>query len=319
MARIAWKIVSGPYHICTQGNRELKPCVINRKEKRKQRVSYKRTAFTDYLVIGLGAFMIAFAIKNIYDPMGLVTGGISGIAIILKAKLDIPLWATNTVLNIPLFIFSVKSLGWTFVKRTIFATAALSVFLGAIPYYPFLHEDMLLTALFGGVITGIGTGLLLLCHATTGGTDTMAVLFQRKMRHISIAQILQILDGIVVIAGISVFGITCACYAVIAVICLGKVSDSIVAGVHYSKVAYVISDQKEKIASVIMERLERGVTDIKATGMYTGDRKDILFCVVSPKEIVEVKEIAAAIDPRAFIIVTDAREVRGEGFSAHEV
>lgn len=260
---------------------------------------------------------MAFAIKNIYDPAGLVTGGVSGIAIILKAAFGIPLWATNTVLNIPLFLFSVKILGWRFVKRTIYATMALSVFLGVIPYYPFLADDILLTALFGGVITGIGTGMLLLCHATTGGTDTMAVLFQRKMRHYSIAQILQVLDGLVVVAGVSIFGITCACYAVIAVICLGKVSDGIVEGVHYSKIAYIISDKKEEIAGVIMDKLERGVTEFRATGMYTGDRKDVLFCVVSPKEIVEVKEIAAEIDPKAFIIVTDAKEVRGEGFQEH--
>lgn len=279
----------------------------------------KRKLARDYALITIGTFLIAFAIKNIYDPMGLVTGGVSGIAVILKEVIGIPLWVTNTVLNIPLFIFSVKILGWTFVKRTVYATALLSVFLGIIPFCPFIDHDILLTALFGGVITGVGTGMLLLCHATTGGTDTVAVLLHKSLlRHISIAILLQVLDGIIVIAGISTFGIVCAAYAVIAVFCLGKVSDGIVAGVHYSKIAYVISDKKDEIAAEIMSRLERGVTDICATGMYTGDRKDILFCVVSPKEIVEVKEIAAEIDPRAFVIITDAREVRGEGFSEHE-
>lgn len=280
---------------------------------------HRRKELTDYILITLGTFLVAFAIKNIYDPRGLVTGGVSGVAIILKEKLDIPLWVTNTGLNIPLFFFSVKMLGWVFVKRTVYSTALLSLFLGLIPYYPFIQNDLLLTALFGGVITGIGTGILLLCHATTGGTDTVAVLLHKKrLRHISIAQILQVLDGIVVAAGISVFGILCACYAVIAVICVGRVSDGIVEGVHYSKIAYIISDKKEEIANAIMERLGRGVTGIRATGMYTGKRKDILFCVVSPKEIVEVKEIAASIDSRAFIIITDAKEVRGEGFAEHE-
>ena len=282
-------------------------------------MSGKSKIIKDYLLITAGTFLVAFAIKNIYDPMGLVTGGVSGIAIILKEILDVPLWVTNTVMNIPLFLFSVKILGWTFVKRTVYATAVLSVFLGVIPYHPFVEHDFLLTAVFGGVITGLGTGLLLLCHATTGGTDTVAVLLnKRALRHVSIAVLLQVLDGIIVAAGIPVSGIVCAAYAVIAVFCLGKVSDGIVAGVHYSKIAYVISDRKDEIAKVIMDRLGRGVTDIRATGMYTGARKDILFCVVSPKEIVEVKEIAAAIDPRAFIIITDAKEVRGEGFAEHE-
>ncbi|MEY8338162.1 YitT family protein [Lachnospiraceae bacterium 62-35] len=279
----------------------------------------KRTVLTDYGLITLGALLSAFAIKNIYDPMGLVTGGVSGIAIILKEKLAIPLWVTNTALNVPLFVCSVRSLGWAFVKRTLYATTALSVFLGILPVYPFFSDDLLLTALFGGVITGIGTGLLLLCHATTGGTDTMAVLFHKRMRHISIAQILQVLDGMVVIMGVSVFGIVCAGYAVMAVLSMGKVSDWIVAGIHYSRLAYIISDKREEIAAVIMDKLGRGMTDIRATGMYTGDRKDILFCAVSPKEIIEVKEITAAIDPRAFIIITDAREVRGEGFMEHEI
>lgn len=279
----------------------------------------KRKIARDYLLITIGTFLIAFAIKNIYDPMGLVTGGVSGIAVILKEIADVPLWVTNTVLNIPLFIFSVKILGWVFVKRTVYATALLSVFLGIIPYSPFIDHDILLTALFGGVITGAGTGMLLLCHATTGGTDTVAVLLHRSiLRHVSIALLLQVLDGVIVIVGISTFGIVCAAYAVIAIFCLGKVSDGIVAGVHYSKIAYVISDKKEQIAEEIMNRLERGVTDICATGMYTGDRKDILFCVVSPKEIVEVKEIAAEMDPKAFVIIMDAREVRGEGFLEHE-
>ena len=117
-----------------------------------------------------------------------------------------------------------------------------------------------------------------------------------------------------VLAGASVFGIRYAFYAVIAVVVLAKVSDSIIEGTHFAKAAYIITDHKEEVAREIMDGMERGVTIIDARGAYTGERRDILFCVVSKKEIVEVKEIVLRADPGAFVIVSDVREVLGEGF-----
>ena len=274
----------------------------------------KKTAAQDYLIIVLGAFIMGFAIKNIYDPQGLVTGGVSCLAIILKEKIGLPLWITNMGVNIPLFLLSFRLRGWKFVKRVLVAEAALTLSLAILPEYAFLKDDLVLTALFGGVFSGIGTGMMLLCHATTGGTDTMAALLHTKIKHYSINQILQVLDGLVVLAGASVFGIRYAFYAVIAVVVLAKVSDSIIEGTHFAKAAYIITDHKEEVAREIMDGMERGVTIIDARGAYTGERRDILFCVVSKKEIVEVKEIVLYADPGAFVIVSDVREVLGEGF-----
>ena len=274
----------------------------------------KKTAAQDYLIIVLGAFIMGFAIKNIYDPQGLVTGGVSGLAIILKEKIGLPLWITNMGVNIPLFLLSFRLRGWKFVKRVLVAEAALTLSLAILPEYAFLKDDLVLTALFGGVFSGIGTGMMLLCHATTGGTDTMAALLHTKIKHYSINQILQVLDGLVVLAGASVFGIRYAFYAVIAVVVLAKVSDSIIEGTHFAKAAYIITDHKEEVAREIMDGMERGVTIIDARGAYTGEHRDILFCVVSKKEIVEVKEIVLYADPGAFVIVSDVREVLGEGF-----
>ncbi len=274
----------------------------------------KKTAAQDYLIIVLGAFIMGFAIKNIYDPQGLVTGGVSGLAIILKEKIGLPLWVTNMGINVPLFLLSLKIRGWKFVKRVLVAEAALTVSLAILPEYAFLKDDLVLTALFGGVFSGVGTGLMLLCHATTGGTDTMAALIHTRLRHYSINQILQVLDGLVVLVGASVFGVRYAFYAVIAVVVLAKVSDGIIEGTHFAKAAYIITDRKDEIAREIMEGMERGVTFVSAKGAYTGEQRDILFCVVSKKEIVEVKEIVLRVDPKAFVIVSDAREVLGEGF-----
>ena len=274
----------------------------------------KRTAAQDYLIIVLGAFIMGFAIKSIYHPQGLVTGGVSGLAIILKDQAGIPLWITNMCVNVPLFFLSLRLKGWKFVKRVLVAEAALTVSLAILPEYAFLKDDLILTALFGGVFSGVGTGMMLLCHATTGGTDTMAALIHTKLRHYSINQILQVLDGLVVVAGAGIFGVRYAFYAVIAVVVLAKVSDGMIEGMHFAKAAYIITDYKEQISREIMDHMERGVTLIDASGAYTGEKRDIVFCVVSKKEIVTVKEIVRCTDPRAFVIVSDVREVLGEGF-----
>lgn len=273
-----------------------------------------RPVFLDYLLIVLGSFIIGFAIKNMYDPVSLVTGGVSGVAIIFKRIWDVPLWLTNTLLNIPLFIAAVKIKGWNFIKRTLAATVSLSVSLYILPETAFLTEDIFLASLFGGLVTGLGTGLVFLCRATTGGTDMLAALLQKKMQHYSIAQIMQVLDTMVVLAGATMFGIQYALYALIAIFTVAKISDGIIEGLKFSKQVFIISDNSREIADSIMSRMERGVTGLEAVGMYSRIEKQMLFCVVSKKEIVQLKEIVAQHDPKAFIIVNDAREVFGEGF-----
>ena len=272
------------------------------------------SAFTEYTLIVAGAFIMGFAIKNMFDPISLVTGGVTGIAIILKSLAGIPLWLTNTLCNIPLFFAAWKIKGWRFIKRTAVATGALSLSLYVIPEIPFLMEDLLLTSLFGGIISGLGTGLVFLFQATTGGTDMLAALLQRKMRHYSIAQIMQVLDAGVVLAGAAVFGVRYALYALIAIYGIAKVSDGLLEGLKFSKQAYIISDQYREIAKAVMTRMDRGVTAVDAVGMYSGQNKKLLFCVVSKKEIVILREIVAEFDKKSFVIVSDVREVFGEGF-----
>ena len=268
----------------------------------------------DYGAITLGTILIGLATKNIFDPASMVTGGVSGVAIIMKELARVPLWVTNTVLNIPLFLAAWKIKGWGFIKRTAVATVALSVSLYVIPEAHILTDDIFLAALFGGIISGIGTGLVFMFSATTGGTDMLAALIQRKLRQYSIAQIMQVLDGMVVLAGAAVFGVQYALYALIAIFCVSKISDGILDGMKFSKQVYIISDKYKEISDAIMTRMGRGVTGLAAKGMYSDETKNMLFCVVSRKEIVEIKEIVSEYDPKAFFIVSDAREVFGEGF-----
>lgn len=175
-------------------------------------------------------------------------------------------------------------------------------------------DDILLSALFGGLISGVGSGMVFMTQATTGGTDMLAALLQKIMPHYSVPQIMQVLDAAIVLTGAAVFGIRPTLYALIAIYAVTRMSDGILEGLKFSKMVYIISDRYEEIAGTIMEEIDRGVTGLRAEGMYSGSDKMMLCCVVSRKEISQIKEIVREYDPRAFVIVSDVREVLGEGF-----
>ena len=284
------------------------------------RIMNSRPWYVDYLFIFMGTGIMALAIQCIFEPIGLVTGGFSGIAIIIRKMTagivegGVPLWLTNLALNVPVFIAALIIKGRKFLGRTVIGTVLLSFWLYVIPQVDLTQGDYMLSAVFGGVITGIGIGFVLLAKATTGGTDMVSALIQKYVRHYSVVQILQVIDGMVVLAGLYVFGLKPALYAIVAIFITSKVSDALMEGMKYSKAAFIITDYYKEIADAIMTQLDRGLTGLDATGMYSGDKKTVLYCVVSKKEIVELKDIVAKIDPKAFVIVTDAREVFGECF-----
>ena len=277
-----------------------------------------------YLMIIVGAASFGVAIQNIYDPTGLVTGGFTGLAIIVKSitsqfmKGGIPLWLTNTILNIPVFILGYILMGRKFLGRSLFGTLMLSFWLYILPPLDLAQGDYMLAALFGGLFSGVGVGLVLRANGTTGGTDMVAALIHRKLRHYTVAQIMMILDGCIVLTGLFLFGIRSTLYAIVAIFVATKVSDSVLEGFNYSKAAYIITNQYEEIAKRIMEELDRGLTGLSAKGMYTKEDKCVLYCVVSMKEIVVLKELVSEVDRNAFVIVSDVREVLGEGFLEHE-
>lgn len=268
----------------------------------------------------VGTAFVAVSIQCIYDPISLVTGGFSGLAIVIKAVTEpfipggIPLWLTNIALNIPVFLVAFKVKGKRFIGRTLVGAFLLSAWLYVLPPIDLTQGDYILAAVFGGVICGIGMGLILLAKATTGGTDMVATIIQHYARHYSIVQILQILDAMVVLCGLYVFGLRAALYAIVAIFITTKVSDTLMEGFKFSKAAFIITDHYDLVAKRILQELDRGVTGLLAKGMYSGADKCVLYCVVSQKEIVQVKEIVAETDPEAFVIVSDAREVLGEGF-----
>ena len=280
----------------------------------------KKSVFWDYVFIVLGTGLLAMAIQCLFDPVGLVTGGFTGLAIIIKEMTSkaipggIPLWLTNIALNIPVFFLAYKIKGKKFIYRTVIGTGLLSAWLYIIPPFDLAHGDYFLASVVGGSLAGLGMGLILLEKATTGGTDMVATIIHKYMKHYSIVQIMQVLDGLIVAAGLFAFGLYAGMYSMIAIVVATKVSDMVMEGFKFSKVAFIITDKYEIVAKRILAELDRGVTGLYAKGMYSGTDKCMLYCVVSQKEIVTVKEIVAEVDSVAFVIVSDAREVLGEGF-----
>lgn len=282
----------------------------------------KKNTFAEYIFIMLGVLLLAFSIRNFLEPNQLVTGGATGLGIIgqnLAEKyfgFTYPLWLSNLVINTPLFIIAAKVLGVRFVKRTIFATVFLSVALYLVEFIPPLNmeQDLLLAAVFGGALSGTGIGIVFSNSSTTGGSDIAATLIHHYKKHISVSKIMFVIDTIVILIGIFVFGINKAMYAIIYVFISSRIVNAILEGLSFSKVAFIISDKSEEIGKELLSVLERGVTSLSGKGMYTGQAKNVVMCVVSTKEIVTLKTLVSEIDKKAFVIVSDVREVLGEGF-----
>lgn len=273
----------------------------------------------DILYILAGTFVVALGINLAFDPMGLVCGGVTGLAIVIKHLTGFiweggfPVWLTNLLFNGPLFVLALMKKGKKYIAKTMFATVMLSVWLYLLPIYQ-LFDDYVLATLFGGVMSGVGFGLVFARMATTGGTDLLSALVHDKLKHFSIPKLLAVIDGAIVVLGAIVFGVENAMYAICVVYLCSKISDGMLEGLKFAKMAHIISDKAEEIAEVVLRDVDRGATGLKVQGMYSREEKKMLICVVTKKEIVELIDIVHRIDPSAFVIVNDVHEVMGEGF-----
>lgn len=273
----------------------------------------------DIFYIMAGTFLMSLGVNFVFDPMGLVCGGVTGLAILIKYLTSffiddgLPVWLTNLLFNGPLFIAAFFMKGKKYIVKTMFATVMLSVWIYVVPVHQ-LFDDYILAALFGGIMTGSGIGLVLSRMATTGGTDLLSSLLHEKFRHLSVPQILAVVDGSIVILGAIVFGMENAMYAICVVYLCSKISDGLLEGLKFAKMTYIISDKSEEIAKVVMTEVDRGATGVKVEGMYSKEEKKMLICVVTKQEIAKLIEIIHEIDPSAFVIVNDVHEVMGEGF-----
>lgn len=293
----------------------------------------KGGALLNYVYSLIGAFLMAFAVGNVLEPMHLVTGGISGLGIIIKQysavwfqkqgwfagqalEQGIPLWITSIVFNIPLFIAAYKKKGIHFLGSSLWGAAWLTIFLAVLPEWDILPRDYVLNSLFGGLIEGLGIGLVLLAKSSTGGADLFATLLHERLPQYSIPKIMACHDGVIVALGFMAFGIENGLYALITIFIISRISDTVIGGFGHAMVAYIISDESQRIAGEVMRELNRGITGIGVKGMYRNKERTMLMCVASKKQLVYVKEIVSKYDPLAFVIITDARETLGEGFAS---
>lgn len=282
--------------------------------------------YIDYMYIVAGTLICAIAVTSIFDAQGIVIGGLGGLAIIIKELTrnifhgmpeGVPLWLTNVIFNIPLFILGGKSKGKEFLVRTLVATILYIMFLGILQPLSFFPQDNFFGAVAGGALMGLGMGMLFVAGATSGGSDLLASILQKRVRRLSMPVLLAVIDGTIVLGGVFVFGLTNAVYAIVAIYIESRIADNMLTGISTSKMIYIISDHSHQIADTIMKELERGVTGIDMEGMYTGKMRQMLLCVVADKELIKLKDIVAAIDMEAFIIVTNAAEALGEGSIYH--
>ena len=283
-----------------------------------------KKAVLEYGFITIGVLLLGFAIIGFWQPNNLVTGGISGLAIIIfhytqsaGFEIPIPIWLSNLVLNIPLFIIGFKVVSRTYFVRSLYGYLALTAALYALRFVPPIPSDLLTSAVFGAVIAGIGISFILRTQATTGGsTLIVAILHKWLFPHVAMAKILFFVDSTIVLIGLLVFGPIYAMYAVIAVFVSTKVTDALIEGLSFSKAAFIITKKSDEIADKILHELERGVTGIQCRGKYSQQEQTMLLCVVPVKGIVSLKQLVYTIDEKAFVIVTDVREVLGEGFKS---
>lgn len=279
----------------------------------------KNKMLKKYFNIILGTTIFSLSVIWFADPTGLVLGGISGIAIIVKSISGgvIPLFLTNLILNIPIFLISIKQRGFKFILNSLVSVLWMTLVLEVARYIPNpldVSNDYFLTALMAGIFAGTGLGLVLREGATSGGTDMLASIVKFLKPHLDISNLLLVIDGIIIILGMSVFGVSNGIYAIVAVYISSIIINLFTEGAHFARGAFILSSDFQKISDEIMKNLDRGNTGIKVKGMYSKEDKQMLFVVVEPKEVVTLQNIVKNIDKKAFMVVFDVRQALGEGF-----
>ncbi len=274
----------------------------------------------DYLIITMGSALMAFSVNFFLEPHHIVPGGVTGIAMMLNFAFEqIPIGATILVLNVPLFALSWRFAGHRFLIYTIYGTLASSVFIDLTAHLPHSDVEPLLAAIFGGLVMGGGLGLVFTRGATTGGSDVAARLLKLVFPHMQMGKLMLAVD--ICIIGLSgfVFGdIKSVLYATVTLYVMTTTTDAILYGLDTARVAYVISDHVKGVVDVVTKELDRGATLLHGEGGYTGDPKKVVLCAIKRNQIAQLKEVVKEVDPDAFIILTEAHEVLGEGFRDYD-
>ena len=273
-------------------------------------------------LIIIGTFIMAVGFVLFISPYKLAPGGVYGVAIILHHIFGFPIGISGLLMDIPLTIIAIRILGPKFGVKTIFGFILLSGFITLLEftwgYEPLVEGDALLSTIFGGVLVGLGLGLVFKSRASSGGSDIIAMILA-KYTKLPVGQLLIFVDASIVMLGLLAFeDWKIPLYSWIAIFITGKMIDVVMQGISYDKTLFIISDKHEAIRDKIINDLQRGGTFIQAKGMYNGSEKQMIFTVVSRREMAILQNFIHNEDPQAFMTVIDANEIIGNGFKSFE-
>ena len=267
----------------------------------------------------LGSAVFAFGFAIFLAPGDLNAGGISGLAMIVVEVLGVgSVGALSILLNLPLFILGGTKIGTRFFFGSMIGMVLSSVLIDLFALYSIPMPEPLLAVLYGGVVCGVGLGMVFVSGTSTGGSDILIRLLKLKYRNVPIGQISMAFDGLIVIlTGLVFQDISKALYSGVTVYLSGKVVDAMVYNFDYSKVALIISSEYEAIAKAIGDKLDRGATFLHGEGSYSHIQTKVVLAAVKRQQIAELKELVVQIDPNAFVILQEAHQVLGDGFSRY--
>lgn len=283
----------------------------------KKSNSYKQINKFFFEMLGtiIGSFFMAIGVSLFLLPNQLSSGGISGIATIAYYLFSLPMGITIIIINIPLFVFAIFKVGKSFFIKSVIGTIFLSFFIDYLDKFQALTNDNLLASIYGGIILGIGTAIILKSHSSTGGSDLVSYIINKQNPTIQTSKILVIIDATIIFLNmIFLKEIEIGLYSAISIFIMGKMLDILFEGIYFTKLAIIISDKSQEIAKRIEKNIKRGSTGLYGKGMYTGEEKLILMCAVSRNNLEKLKLEAKSVDPDSFIIITNSREVVGLGF-----
>jgi uncharacterized membrane-anchored protein YitT (DUF2179 family) len=295
-----------------------------------KKIVFSSRQFRDYVFIVIGAFIMAVGYVFFISPHRIVPGGVYGISIVVHYMTQgvisfwpdgIPIGLFGLILNIPLTYFGIKILGPKFGIKTIVGFVLASGFMDIITYFraigdAALVDDVLLSCVFGGVLIGFGLGLIFKSRATSGGSDIIAMIIA-KYTNLQLGQLMIYVDSVIVLIGLAAFqDWKIPLYSWLVIYITGKAIDMTIEGSNYNKALFIISKEHEKIKNKILYDLGRGGTYFHGKGMYTDEEKQVIYTVVSRREVAVLEQYIHSIDPDAFITVMDTSEILGEGFQS---
>ncbi len=275
--------------------------------------------FVDIFYFFAGAIIYSVSVNTFLSPNGISPGGFTGVAAVVNHITNIPTGTMLFVFNIPVLVLGFVKMGGVFILKTAFVTVLVSLSLDISMWFlPTLQTEGILASMFGGILMGIGLSLILLRGATTGGIDIIAKLINKKRRHLSVGKIILMADGVVIFLNAIVYkNAESALYSIIAMYMGTRIMDVLLYGADKGKIIYIITSLPDKICNEINHRIRRGVTKLAVTGGYTGESRTMLMCTVRVHEVSSIYDVVKEYDNRAFMVVSDAGEIVGEGFKGY--